>query len=155
MIGPLAAFPIREDIGRLVADAVTGEPSTAALQSVLKRHHNHAYMEGRKSPEFANLLRKQYANQPLYEVVRAGEHVEAMMSSPGWEIIMDLLTALQERAMHNQATNPPREMEKYVRAYGFIQAIPAAADAAATVVDLAQDVRVKLAEEAARPVAER
>lgn len=110
-------------------------------------------VEGRKSPEFTNMLRKRYADAALYEVVRAGEEVESLMQSPGWGLLMELLGELQARAMHNQATNPPREMEKYVRAYGFIQALPAAADAAVSVVELAQEVRERLSEEAARPVA--
>jgi hypothetical protein len=111
-------------------------------------------VEGRKSPEFMNLLRKQYADRPLYEVVRAGEAIEQMIGTPGWGLVMELLDTLQARAMHQQATSPPRQPERYQQAYGFIQALPAAADAAETVLALAQDVRGQLNQEAARPVAE-
>ena len=106
-------------------------------------------MEGRKSPELANLFRQLHADDTtLGQVVELGRTVESLTDHPGWEVIAGLLGELRRRGFDQLTRGKPLQQAEYAQQLGFLNGVQTGLDAAQTVIELAAETRRKLEAEA-------
>jgi hypothetical protein len=107
-------------------------------------------MEGRKSPELANLFRQLHVDDTtLGQVVEIGRDVESLLGQPGWQVVAELLTELRRRGVDQLTLGAkPLEQAEYAQRLGFLNGVQTALDAAQTVIELADETRRRLEEDA-------
>lgn len=112
-------------------------------------------MEGRKSPEVVNLLRKLWDEDEASwgDVLDCGAAVQDLSNHPGWVWIDRILTELHRRTMHSLTVKPKREPTEYAQMLGFANALSAAPDIVATVLDEVGRQRAQASANAARQAA--
>jgi hypothetical protein len=113
-------------------------------------------MDGRKSNEFANLIRERYRDRALGDLLGDAEAIQDMFQHPGWVLLAGLIETAYQRGEEQLITAlKPLEQAEYAHKVGFLNGVRTSLDVATTFEQIAREVQQKINDSERQAAAER